>query len=166
MSNGSVPLPQSSDFQMENTQAMMTQVSAMKELATEAVSLGFRLYQNHKHKPPQVEVQVREGTTHKDLWKKYSEGIQSERPVQRTLSVARTALKEGATTEQVQKILIHDPQFAKIEQQQGSESAKIYTKVMTRSAQKREQCVNTNQQQQSQKQQKARNLSQKKEKGL
>lgn len=161
MSNNSVPLPQGNDLQMENTQAMISQISAVKELATEAVSLGLRLYQNHKHKPPEVKVQIKKGATHKDLWEKYSEGVQSERPVQRTLTVARTALKEGVSPEEVQSILIHDPQFTKIEQQQGSESAKLYTKVMTRSAQRREQCVHNNQQQ-SHKQQKARNLSQEK----
>lgn len=159
MSNGSVPLPQGNDLQMENTQAMISQVNAMKELATEAVSLGFRLYQNHKHKPPQVKVQVKKGTTHKDLWEKYSEGVQSERPVQRTLTVAKTALQAGTSPTEVQNILQHDPQFTKIQLQQGQEKAEEYTKVMTRSAVRRSQPTHSSQQQ-SREQQKAHTQTQ------
>lgn len=159
MSNGSVPLPQGNDLQMENTQAMISQVSAMKELATEAVSLGIRLHQNHKHKPPQVKVQIKKGTTHKDLWEKYSEGVQSERPVQRTLTVAKTALQAGASPTEVQNILQHDPQFTKIQLQQGQGRAEEYTKVMTRSAVRRSQPTPSSQQQ-SRQQQKAHTQTQ------
>ena len=87
--------------------------------------------------------------------------MQSQRPVQRSLAVARTALNQGMSPEQVQKILTYDPQYAKIQLQQGTRSAKTYTEVMTRSAQKREQLVNTNQQQQSQQYQNPRNHTQK-----
>ena len=161
MSNESVPLPQGHDFQMGNTQALIEKAQAAQEIVKETVSIGFRIHQHHQHKSPLVLAEIAPGTTHKDLWDKYSQGVQSERPVQRSLAVARTALNQGMSPEQVQKILTYDPQYAKIQLQQGTRSAKTYTEVMTRSAQKRENIVNTNQLQETQQYQKTRNPSQK-----
>lgn len=160
MSNGSVPLPQGHDLQAESTQAMIAKGQVVQEAIKEAVGLGVRLHHHQKNKPPQVKAVIEQGTTHKALWEKYSQGEQSTRPVQRTLAVARTALKEGTPPEEVQIILQHDPQFSKIQQQQGGEKAQEYTKVMVRSAVRREQQVQ-NYQQQSRQQQKTRTPVQK-----
>ncbi len=160
MSNGSVPLPQGHDLQTESTQAMIAKGQAVQEVIKEAAGLGVRLHHHQKNKPPQVKAEIERGTTHKALWEKYSQEEQSARPVQRTLAVARTALKAGTSAEEVQIILQHDPQFAKIQQQQGGEKAQEYTKVMVRSAVRREQQVQNNQQQ-SRQQQKTRTATKK-----
>lgn len=152
MSNESVPLPQGHDFQMENTQALITQANAVQELVSEVIAVGHRLYLNNQNKLPHVRIEIDKGTTHKALWEKYSEGVQSSRPVQRTLTVARTALQAGQSSENVQQILSHDPQFQKVQQQQGQEKAQEYAKVVTRSAVYREQQAQDNQHQSQQKQ--------------
>lgn len=150
MSSESVPLPQDGDLQTETTQALINKANAVQELVSEVIAVGHHLYQNHLNKPPQVKAKIDKGTTHEALWEKYSEGVESERPVQRSLTVARTALKAGQPPEEVEQILQHDPQFTKVQQQQGNQKAQEYTKVMTRSAACREQQSQNNQQPQKQ----------------
>lgn len=150
MSSESVPLPQDGDLQTETTQALISKANAVQELVSEVIAVGHDLYQNHINKPPQVKAKIAQGTTYEALWEKYSEGVESERPVQRTLTVAGTALKAGQPPDEVQQILQHDPQFTKVQQQHGNEKAQEYTKVMTRSATCREQQSQKNQQPQKQ----------------
>lgn len=157
----SVPLPHDNDLQMDNTQALITQANAVKELLSEVIGVGQRLYENYLNQPPQVKVEIDKGTTHAALWEKYSEGVQSERPIARTLTVARTAIKAGQSPQEVQQILQHDPQVTKIHQQQGSNKAQEYTQVMTRSAAYREQQAQQPSQQPSQQKQKTRIQTQK-----
>lgn len=159
MSSESVPLPQGHDLQMESTQAMATKAHTVQQLASEAISLGHRLYQNHKDKKPQVRVEIGKGTTHQALWEKYNEGVQPSQPIQRTLNVARSAIKDGQSLEEVQTLLQHDPLVTKIKQQQGQEKAQEYIRVITRSAAYREQQAQ-NSQQQSRQQQKTRTQTQ------
>ncbi len=146
MSSESVPLPQDGDLQTETTQALISKANAVQELVSEVIAVGHHLYQNHLNKPPQVKAEIDKGTTYEALWEEYSEGVESERPVQRSLTVARTALKAGQPPDEVEQILQHDPQFTKVQQQQGNQKAQEYTKVMTRSAACREQQSQTNQQ--------------------
>lgn len=146
MSSESVPLPQDSDLQTETTQALISKANAVQELVSEVIAVGHHLYQNNLNEPPVARVEISKGTTHEALWEKYSQGVQSERPVQRTLIVAKTALKAGQSPEEVQQILQHDPQFTKVEQQQGNAKAQEYTKVMTRSASYRQQQISSSQQ--------------------
>lgn len=148
----SVPLPHDSELQMDKTQALISQAHDVKELVGEIIAVGQRLYENHKNQPPQVKVEIDKGTTHKALWEKYSEGVQSERPIQRTLAVAQTAFKAGESPQEVHQILQHDPQYTKIQQQQGNNKAQEYTQVMSRSAAYREQQSQSGQQQSQQKQ--------------
>lgn len=74
-----------------------------------------------------------------ELWNNYSQGISSDRPVLRTLAVAQNALRDGMTKAGVEDLLKADPQFQKLQQEQGSNQAENYVKQMTRSAVRREQ---------------------------
>lgn len=152
MPDESVPLPQTQDLQMENTQALIQKASAVQGIADEVLAVAHRWHLSSQKKPLDVRIEIDKGTTHKALWDKYSSGVQSSRPVQRTLTVARTALKTGQSPETVQQILYHDPQFQFVQQQQGIEKAQEYAFVMTRSATYREQQAHTNQHQSQHKQ--------------
>lgn len=155
MANESVPLPSGDDLQISNTQALIEQANAIQGVVSELIDVGHRLSLSNQPQPPKVNIEIDKGTTHLALWEKYSSGVQSERPVQRTLTVARAALKTGQSSEIVQQILSHDPQFQFVQQQQGQEKAQEYAKIMTRSAVYREQ-QSQNSQHQSQPQQIAR----------
>ncbi len=157
----SVPLPHDSELQMDKTQALISQARDIQALFSETLAVGQRLYENYLNQPPQVKVEIDKGTTYEALWEKYSEGVQSERPVQRTLTVAQTAIKAGQSPQEVEQILQHDPQVTKIHQQQGSNKAQEYTQVMTRSAAYREQQAQQPSHQQSQQKQKTRIQTQK-----
>jgi len=73
------------------------------------------------------------------LWDKYSQGLSADRPVQRTLAAAQNAIQDGMTKTAVEDMLKADPQFQKLQQQQGLKQAQQYAKQMTRSAIRREQ---------------------------
>ncbi len=150
MSSGSVPLPHDSDLQTETTQGFVSKAKAAQELISEVIKVGHDLSKNHANKPPKVKVEISKGTTHQALWEKYSQGVQSERPVARSLTVAKTALNAGQSPDEVQQILHHDPQFTKIQQQKGNAKAQEYTKVVTRSAAYPKQQGQSNQQLQKQ----------------
>lgn len=82
------------------------------------------------------------------LWNNYSQGIPQDRPIQRTLAVAQNAMRDGMTRTAVEDLLRADPQFQKVQQDQGLNKAQEYAKQMTRSASRREQQALEPQQQQ------------------
>ncbi len=72
------------------------------------------------------------------LWDKYSQGVPENRPNQRSQTVAQNAIRDGMTKTAVEDMLSADPQFKKVQQQQGLSEAQGYAKQMTRSAIRRE----------------------------
>ncbi len=82
------------------------------------------------------------------LWDKYSHGVPQDSPPKRTQMVAQNAIRDGITKTVVEDMLKVDPQFQKVQQQQGLGKAQDYAKQMARSAIRREQPVKQQEQQQ------------------
>lgn len=82
------------------------------------------------------------------LWDKYSHDVPQDSPPRRTQMVAQNAIRDGITKTAVEDMLKVDPQFQKVQQQQGLGKAQDYAKQMTRSAIRREQPVKQQEQQQ------------------
>lgn len=95
------------------------------------------------------------------LWNNYSQGIPQDRPIQRTLAVAQNAMRDGMTRTAVEDMLYADPQFQKVQQDQGLNKAQEYARQMTRSASRREQqALEPQQQQRSFRQSRSNSLQQ------
>lgn len=63
-----------------------------------------------------------------DLWNQYTQGIQGS-PSQITMQAARQALSDRIPAKDVMQMLRSDPQYQKIESQQGSQAAQRYAEL-------------------------------------
>lgn len=93
--------------------------------------------QRSNEKSPKIEVEIEKNTTHAALWNEYSKGVKAEVPAQKTFAVAQQAIREGHSPENTTKILSHDPEFQKL-QQQNSASADRYANLAVTTAQRKE----------------------------
>lgn len=64
-----------------------------------------------------------------DLWNQYTQGIQGS-PSQITMQAARQALSDRIPAKDVMQMLHSDPQYQKIEAQQGSQAAQRYAELV------------------------------------
>ncbi|GAP99626.1 hypothetical protein NIES2104_61920 [Leptolyngbya sp. NIES-2104] len=64
-----------------------------------------------------------------DLWNQYTQGSQGS-PSQVTMQVARQALSDRISAKDVMQMLRSDPQYQKIESQQGSQAAHRYVELV------------------------------------
>lgn len=111
--------------------------AALKQKSDQDVKTDALTAQRSSEKSPEIEVEIDKSTTHEALWNEYSEGIKAEVPAQKTLTVAQQAIREGHSPENTAKILSHDPEFQKL-QQQDSASAERYANLAVATAQRQE----------------------------
>ncbi|NBD15488.1 MAG: relaxase domain-containing protein [Cyanobacteria bacterium] len=71
------------------------------------------------------------------VWEEYSQNIRAKSPVERTREVARHALRDGYSKDQVRMILTFDPHVQEVDQKQGREKAEKHIKTMIRAGEDR-----------------------------
>lgn len=98
----------------------------------------------------QKQVQTPENRNPTALWNKYSQGLDPQRPGERTKAVIRAALQDKLSEDAITSVLEHDPYIQKVRQEQGADKAQEHIKRLFRS-------VTYEQQQSSQPQQTKQN---------
>lgn len=118
-----------------------------KEVYTSVVDAMPQEVVIKKQSQSQQSQQQSTGTTNlQALWNKYSEGLDPQRPVERTKAVIRAALQDKLSEDTIASVLEHDPHTQKVKREQGADKATEYIKRLFRS-------VTYEQQQSSQSQQ-------------
>lgn len=130
-----IPQPRESDLQAENTQLQAEQIKAAGSILEEVGRKWEKRnwQKRNQSKPDEVKVEIEKDTKHKQLYEKYSENTNPNRPVRRTLKTARDALRNGHSQQEIAAILSHDPQVQKVKEQQGEAKANKHTQQMIRS---------------------------------
>ncbi|MDZ4877781.1 MAG: hypothetical protein CLLPBCKN_007216 [Chroococcidiopsis cubana SAG 39.79] len=95
-------------------------------------------------------------TIHAALWSMYGERVKAKVPAQKTLAVAQQAIREGHSPENTVKILSHDPEFQKL-QQQNLDTAERYANLAVEAAQRKELVATSGQPQKLKQQQRSKN---------
>ncbi|NBD15514.1 MAG: hypothetical protein GVY04_05015 [Cyanobacteria bacterium] len=151
-----IPQPKESDLQAENTQLQAEQIKAAGSILEEVGRKWEKRnwQKRNQSKPDEVKVEIEKGTKHKQLYEKYSENTNSNRPVRRTLKTAREALRSGHSQQETAAILSHDPQIQQVKEQQGEAKANKHTQQMIRSVVDREKKAQQGQRQSKQQSQK------------
>ena len=131
------------------------QVRAIHLAADTLIQVGKHL--SNREKSPKVRVEIEPESTHKAFWEKYSEGVKSTTPAQKTFAVAQRAMKQGHSPATVCQILSHDPEFQSIKSQEkdpnlGQEKAERYAKLAVNAVCRKELVAVGSQQRQKQQQ--------------
>lgn len=80
-----------------------------------------------------LQQQTTETTTSQSLWNRYSEGLDPQRPVERTKAVIRVALQDKLSEDAIASVLEHDPHTQKVKREQGADKVTEYIKRLFRS---------------------------------
>lgn len=133
-----------------------TSYAALEQKSGLEAKNGDLMERSPNKKLLEIGVEVEKNATHTALWSEYSEGTKAEVPAQKTLAVARQAIREGHSPENTVKILSHDPEFQKL-QQQNLAAAERYANLAVEAAQRKELVAASGQPQKQKQQQRSKN---------
>lgn len=79
--------------------------------------------------PVQVDVELSKDADYKKLYNQYSQGVEADSPVNKTLEVAKNAARDGQNAEVIVNILRNDPKA-----QQFGDKSEQFIKTVTKAA--------------------------------
>lgn len=79
--------------------------------------------------PTQVDVDLSKGADYKKLYNQYSQGVEADSPVNKTLAVAQNAARDGQSTEEIVNIIRNDPKA-----QQFGDKSEQFIKTVSQAA--------------------------------
>lgn len=83
----------------------------------------------NQSKPIQVDVDLSKGADYKKLYNHYSQGVEADSPVNKTLAIAQNAARDGQNAEVIVNILHNDPKA-----QQFGDKSEQFIKTVTKAA--------------------------------
>jgi hypothetical protein len=121
-----------SNVQQDMDSVLIEGAKSFHVLSEKAMNLAFDLA--GQKKSPGIRIEIDKGTTHQELWNRYSQGVTTSIPAQKTVAVAKNALRDGQSKETAMKILSADPSFEGISQKHGSQQAQQYAELAVSAA--------------------------------
>ena len=139
-----------SNVQQDVDEVLIEEAKAIQSVAHAIFHAGMDLL--NRQKSSKITVAIDKNTPERDLWNKYSKDVQGRVPAEKTLAVAKNALRDGQSKEMAVKIILSaDPQSEQIKQKQGQQKAQQYAELAVRAAYRKD--LVSKQSKQSQRQQ-------------
>lgn len=129
--------------QIAATNAQLAQLYQQERGIEQELQQEIQKRQEEKPAPPtkqpspeknKQEEKKPEPPTGGEIWEQYSQKITAQSPVERSRKVARQALADGYSQDEVRIILTFDPQIREVDQKQGREKAEKHIQTMIRKA--------------------------------
>ncbi|NBD31535.1 MAG: MobA/MobL family protein [Cyanobacteria bacterium] len=129
--------------QIAATNAQLAQLYQQERGIEQELQQEIQKRQEEKPAPPtkqpspeknKQEEKKPEPPTGGEIWEQYSQKITAQSPVERSRKVARQALADGYSQDEVRLILTFDPQIREVDQKQGREKAEKHIQTMIRKA--------------------------------